>query len=489
MKPYSLIICICSMMCLTWVIWISLSVLAIPGSRSEDEVMQWYDQVQRAFDRRHPSPGQILAAKGDGSTFTTLQTHNLHGRRCIAIESNVAIDYLHKDHYQMASKPVYIHTPCMGSDSLGNYLGSYFENFMCAKTIGLHYLSVAKIWEPSTNDTASVFLAQLPSYHIHAKPISSFKHISTSILNTCSCPGSCHQYKHALWAKNLEWIRPMLWKATYAHLGTLSGDANVTIVRDSDLATVAVGTQLPLIPDVAIHYRCGDNFVGEYGFLPFEAFLTRIPKAVKTIYVLAENRNRKTSAKVYLAEKCDAAFVGLKSYLAQHFPESNVVIRRGDDLYTDFARLALAPVTICSVSTYCLWPALMNKGKAYFPKTKLIVGGETDINLGFEWIISPTILRGKFYEATQPQEFVRLLQGGKVQAPAERVENMNKMVAGREPEDEASHNPKFPRMKRQSMRGGNGMGKNRVGGAAGGGGAGERRGMGKKLREKGAIAE
>jgi hypothetical protein len=28
-------------------------------------------------------------------------------------------------------------------------------------------------------------------------------------------------------------------------------------------------SKLPLVPDVAIHYRCGDNIVSHYGFLPF----------------------------------------------------------------------------------------------------------------------------------------------------------------------------------------------------------------------------
>jgi hypothetical protein len=53
-----------------------------------------------------------------------------------------------------------------------------------------------------------------------------------------------------------------------------------TIVSASDLATVSAGTSLPLVPDAAIHYRCGDNFVGHYGFLPFRAFLATIPKVV-----------------------------------------------------------------------------------------------------------------------------------------------------------------------------------------------------------------
>ena len=50
---------------------------------------------------------------------------------------------------------------------------------------------------------------------------------------------------------------------------------------------------LPAIPDAAIHYRCGDNVVTHYGFLPFRVYSRYIPKDATFIYVMAESPSRK----------------------------------------------------------------------------------------------------------------------------------------------------------------------------------------------------
>lgn len=48
--------------------------------------------------------------------------------------------------------------------------------------------------------------------------------------------------------------------------------------------------QLPLVPDVAVQYRCGDNMkygnIG-YGALPFRAFKEMIPKSVGELMAIA----------------------------------------------------------------------------------------------------------------------------------------------------------------------------------------------------------
>jgi hypothetical protein len=173
---------------------------------------------------------------------------------------------------------------------------------------------------------------------------------------------------------------------------------------------------LPLIPDVAIHYRCGDNFVGHYGFLPFRAFRETIPPplsplAPSTIFVLAENKHRKTGSKKHLMAKCDAIFQSLFDYLSRLYPQSAVLVRRGDDLYLDMARLAFAKVTICSVSTFCLWPAIISNGTAYFPRTKLIVGGDVSLDFGrnFSWLATPSVVSGAaFTHATNQQLIAKL---------------------------------------------------------------------------------
>lgn len=50
------------------------------------------------------------------------------------------------------------------------------------------------------------------------------------------------------------------------------------------------------------------------------------------------------------------------------------------DQFLDYARLAYSKVTICSASTFCLWPGLANlNGTTYFPLTPLIAGASTNV--------------------------------------------------------------------------------------------------------------
>lgn len=306
---------------------------------------------------------------------------------------------------------IIVSTPCLGSDSLGNVLGGYFEALVCAQLAGLHYVVVAKIWEPSTKDKPTLFLDRLPSVVEHTSPAKHHKTGLSLLREHCKCPGSCHERPNAAWVKGVDTIRSLLRSALQYHIFNSPGPKYLnTIVSASDKASVPVGTILPFIPDAAIHYRCGDNFIGHYGFVPFVAFTSQIPVTVSTIYVLAEDRARKTTSKPHLAAKCDAVFEALFMFLRSAFPQAKVLIRRGDDLYADFARLSYAPVTVCSVSTFCLWPALISNGTAYFPKTKLILGARTDIDVGFRWFDTPAVVLGAAHEYASSDALVRQLK-------------------------------------------------------------------------------
>ena len=143
--------------------------------------------------------------------------------------------------------------------------------------------------------------------------------------------------------------------------------------------------QVPLIPDAAIHYRCGDNTVGHYGYLAFPAFKRRIPVNSTTIYVMAERSSRKTNAQ--RTSQCNAILNGLFEYLEEEFPSSSVFVLRGADMYDDMTRLALAKVTICSVSSFCIWPALSSTTLAYFPITRLIAKATAPTyTKNFKWL-------------------------------------------------------------------------------------------------------
>jgi hypothetical protein len=57
-------------------------------------------------------------------------------------------------------------------------------------------------------------------------------------------------------------------------------------------------------------------------------------------------------------------------------------------MFEDLARLTYAKKAICSVSTFCLWPAVGSNTSAYFPITKLIAKEDVSFNYGpsFHWI-------------------------------------------------------------------------------------------------------
>jgi hypothetical protein len=246
-----------------------------------------------------------------------------HSKRCTSIENSESINAYFEDKWKKPSKnyQILISTPCLGSDSLGNGLAAYFENIVCANLVGMHYAAAAKIWEPSMKDQPSPFLSMIPSFIEHPNPRNEFN-VKSTIKNICKCPGSCHERSKAVWHTRLDLIKPILLDAINYHMKTI--DVNKTIIKASDLSNSPINTTLPLYPDAAIHYRCGDNFVGHYGFLPFNVFKKIIPKNVKTIYVLAENRNRKTKLKNHLALKCDLIFRYLYEYLLKTFPKSTI---------------------------------------------------------------------------------------------------------------------------------------------------------------------
>lgn len=145
---------------------------------------------------------------------------------------------------------------------------------------------------------------------------------------------------------------------------------------------------LPLVPNVTIQYRCGDN-VGfgktRYGLLPFSVYSSKRidPAIAKFIYVIADRyvkwplfflfivrftshvltlRLRSPSRQSYhaYASRCGQILQRLFEHLRRQFPSSIVVVKRGGDAFLDYARVAYSNIVICSASTFCLWPALSN---------------------------------------------------------------------------------------------------------------------------------
>ena len=167
--------------------------------------------------------------------------------------------------------------------------------------------------------------------------------------------------------------------------------------EDSNYVNEAISFHLPLIPKATIQYRCGDN-IGfgktRYGLLPFRVFKHILQsndiKPYDLIFLIADSPTR--SAQHVYSSRCSTILEHLVNYLHKHFPSAMIVMKRGGDMFLDYARLAYSDVTICSASTFCIWPAVSKpQGHAYYPLTPLIAKAETNMTApkfsdSFHWI-------------------------------------------------------------------------------------------------------
>lgn len=335
-----------------------------------------------------------------------------------------------------------LHTPCIGFDSLGNSFSNYIESRICALKTGLHYVGVSMTY-PKGEFDEHPFFKSLEALVVHPNVTdvsrAPAKDLSAALEKACPCPSMCHEWNYGLMHSHMPfagdvfrasvdayWIeetrrrqdRGQYLSLTTGHIKAGHGDDKVLELSGHTSLSANVGDninwkQLPTIPDVAVHYRCGDNVVTHYGFLPFRTFQRIIPASAKYIYVMAESASRKP--RQHSVARCDAIFEALMAFLTKHFPASVVVIMRGHDIIEDLVRLTYAPLVVCSVSTYCLWPAVGNRnGTVHFPLTKLIAKEEVGpFNYGpnFAWIKDSKERVVKGVDATRMQiaDLVRIL--------------------------------------------------------------------------------
>ncbi len=320
--------------------------------------------------------------------------------------------------------PVMVYPLCINTFQLGNTLGYYFNDVACAQLSGVHYIGVHKyfqIQDPSALSTPTkyqhTFLEALPKLIPHRNAVDIQK-AKENVRNICQCVRYCWENAAAPWLKVVETISQYMLYAIDSYIdvadidqGTVlsnitdliyyptKSDNKDTLTVSDTLATTNLHPYLPLIPDVTIQYRCGDN-IGfgktRYGLLPFPAITSRIYPTAKHIYIIADSPLR--SAGHPYNSRCGIILEALFDILKSKFPNSVVIIKRGGDLFLDVARLAYSNITICSASTFCLWPALANRGSVHFPFTPLIAGGWTNKSLpdfgpNFHWIREVEILK------------------------------------------------------------------------------------------------
>ena len=82
----------------------------------------------------------------------------------------------------------------------------------------------------------------------------------------CKCPRFCWDDSASPMFKNTPWITTITRRAIEAYLTTVNASRGTKLSPNIDLSNVPIDQPLPLIPDVALQYRCGDN-MGMYFLL------------------------------------------------------------------------------------------------------------------------------------------------------------------------------------------------------------------------------
>jgi hypothetical protein len=292
------------------------------------------------------------------------------------------------------------------------------------------------------------FLNSLPTYIPSINP-NNFTHAKILVESKCLsiCEYFCWTYANAPWQYVIPHIKIIMQNAMLAHLYSSSkkGFAEGTKLKNSsDLSTVGFQKYLPIIPDVTIHYRCGDNVEvpEQYGFLPFKAIVSIIkkhPHNHQYIYILSDPPGRSSLYETYsspsfsqsttdngrskrnsrsntstgiheFTHKCVSVLKALFNYLQFHFPSSIIILKRGGDPFLDFIRLSYSKVTICSSSTFCIWPAIATNGTAYFPDTTLIANGvKPNFGKNFNWITDFKVI-STIRKNTPVEKVIEILQ-------------------------------------------------------------------------------
>ncbi len=307
---------------------------------------------------------------------------------------------------------VLVYPMCLRLFQLGNTLGYFFNEIACAAMSGAHFISIKKNFEIKEYESLVTvgknqfeFFNNLPDIILNPNHENGDK-IRNKVRDNCICTQYCWENNNAPWLHQTEIIGEYVRKAINAYLKVADTSGGTLINSTTDYLYKPENnnsSKLPLIPDIAIQYRCGDN-IGfgktRYGLLPFYSMINIIKNSsIKNyIYVLADSPSRQITSPY--SSRCGIILQSLLDNLKKHFPSSIIAIKRGGDQFLDYARLAYSPTTICSASTFCLWPALANnKGKIYFPLTPLIANS-WDINTAanitlpqWNWITDSEIIK------------------------------------------------------------------------------------------------
>lgn len=323
----------------------------------------------------------------------------------------------------------YVYSPCMSSFSLGNALGNYLTEVACAAESKVDLILGTLLWDfPSMpyeykgdNVASTTVINKEQTAHFNASDIHdidffnalpvTFKFsdltssntstddrlaISKRVRETCKCGRYCWGHSNTPWLKHLNLIISILRPAIEYHFAAHKSIATKgTVLSEHDLSSAPRNTFLPIVPDVLIQYRCGDTVPSKYyGFLKFTALINIVPADSKFIYIRSDSPFRaKVMGSHTFSTKCAPIIRELFVTLKNKFPKATVIATMGGDPFLDYYRIYKAKIIICSVSTFCLWPAIASLGRVYYPSSVVVAAGTNpDLGSNFTWLPGSSVI-------------------------------------------------------------------------------------------------
>ena len=285
------------------------------------------------------------------------------------------------------------------TDRLGNFMGTFFDALACARIAGLHYIGIKVNYVGHQKDKRELFFDALPI--IYENPNPSAPQLAAELVKKrCNCDRYCW-WRTDPWEYQLPMISSIVRKGLYLHLsmrdeyGATPDFKGLQLLEKDIVANMTKIKELPFYPDVAIHYRFSDNVFGGMGLLSIGTLIDRIPRDAKYIYLFTDSPGR--LQRTPYAESCTTVLQGIFDDLQHAFPDATVVIKRGGNEITIWCQFAFANITICSPSTFCLWPSLAREGLTYMAATDYVgayrgsAKGHIPLHKNWFWIQKPNI--------------------------------------------------------------------------------------------------
>jgi len=310
------------------------------------------------------------------------------------------------------------------STNIGNHLFSYFLNAACAKATGAHFLAPFLINNDLATATKNIsaysynFYDQLPSIVQHNEPKEHM--IQTHVMKDhCFCHLKCFAANTKILANTLPWMVDQLQNMVKNYKMKF-----IELYGEEQAYTHPITKQnltIPLIPDVAIHYRCGDIVdhdrfpLSGVGLMPFSKILNSLATAganhaLKTIYIIPEfqyshNLHGHHRASNYFHtqqeshDRCHQIYTWLYQAISNKYPTSNVILLPinhhheneviseekekeivwKQNAFLDFVRLASAKIMIGTPTSFAFMATISHNhsssdknNQVYFPHTNEI---------------------------------------------------------------------------------------------------------------------